>query len=1554
MKRTADQEDEDERTVDGDCNAVSIVGAVRRRLNALATQPGMQESQLARIPLAADQPSFSTALPMSALLPEFGRPGQPVAPPALVVSTETPPPCEPEMGSVFRAPLEHRPWDQMPGHKVELMSQYIARRALNMTRLAQEHYDSPQEIDRYAVSSAHVRAMLVEAYGGMQTCRVPLCAGAASLRGGFALAQYMSPRQYEHFLRTGQPPPPKQRSGMCYLCMLNVACTAANICLATPRDNVTLVMPMGWIRQAPGGYTDAAMHTSADVDGSSGLTDNLRGWNADDYVLETRTVLTPRRVPADVSMGDEAEWETTEVRAYSERAELIYNAAPCPAPQNALCSAMAVAYAPLPACEDLLFAALVDQAKMMRSVTTDSLCEQQRRLEPPWALSLRTALGGAALMPQELSVCSPAASLQERVWSLCFCDLAVARARLVHMCVEHGYNMKAARDTIGLHAASMRHLGVLDQPYAVEAAYPFHRHTLLYLTLLRANELNRLLNYDHADPEAAPRPLGTTTPAAIAHFTSQVTRPDVLRRMSKYYVALQPLVEFFHRCVADKRACDDLVLFERCDPNGDGLLPYLRLRPMPPPNYFEAQDLHACVPTRYAVHTRKPHDAIAQLVEAMNGVAALLVTNKGAPPVRGRITPYPLPLFCEFDLTRAAFDAGAEMPPPSASAWFPLSLSSLGAEAAPEDMSSRDAYLGELCARVYAPRSAESVPMSVWRALLARVHAAQTLLRELLARVAWLDDRLAEIRTNPTVWLLENWEEQLAARITDVFAGAQDRRGAVWLWRDLAPAVLDCQGSVEPCALQYYAHQRELVAGAQHVKQFLCGHLKLAAALLDARTITDLAADRVLRSTRYAPFAEGTHCDEMLVRTTRQQEDVDFLYDNPNSTQSLYHRVMAHVVPASAHIMEFITWLQHAIAASPEFARFAEQALAATVCGSYPHARVVAQFEHWLEMHRFLRAPRADRQRVLDAHFEAARSAGRGRTDSSERAFFLALREALVRTLRLAAAMRLHVLCVYPVAAFETSIRGQCDRVRSALGHTDQLSLEEASHYSMLGATSALQTWHAFHRAPVHAHAFLADCFKEVDLSVIVAECIRLGRALPVEHFRPPVTVVEGVAAYVSTIPTYRRLRAHWLTDIGVSEPAAMLIAHLADEQRGGCVTLAAGQDTVRQLLLDGFEPYDYQLCSLMCHTLALHWRNRVIPMDRATAQRQWAMIHARPELVTSQSARVCTVSSLHCCNSKRTYTVGSRGPGAAGALPTRFNLISGEHTCVGPKNSAYTASRSADKRAACDQVVQLAIQRHQYYEQIADESPAARATLAATLATTGDEMYARVRTHAQTMVAKTQYKTECNRSRVFYYPALGYAFEQRTAQNQYHSCTVCPLCGSMAEFSTRAVGPNGFACEQCTTQLRQEYERLKQELCVLCDKPMQECSDRAKQSGVNKLSGQRATVRSVMDDVSVRGMAFVRRCSVCSVCNERWLISAHNHMTLSQIRHCVRNPDDFERQAVNVTLGPQLQMFRDELLRCRRNLHRPVPALGAASDIPKTVTRRAAVGSLKFTLQMH
>jgi hypothetical protein len=424
--------------------------------------------------------------------------------------------------------------------------------------------------------------------------------------------------------------------------------------------------------------------------------------------------------------------------------------------------------------------------------------------------------------------------------------------------------------------------------------------------------------------------------------------------------------------------------------------------------------------------------------------------------------------------------------------------------------------------------------------------------------------------------------------------------------------------------------------------------------------------------------------------------------------------------------------------------------------------------------------------------------------------------------------------------------------------------------------------------------------------------------------------------------------------DVGVSESAALLIAHLAEEQRGGCVTLAAGQDTVRQLLLPGFEPYDYQLCSLMCYSLALHWRNRIIPLDMDTAQRQWAMIHARPELITSQSARVCTVSSLHCCNSKRSYTIGVGGDNAGGALPTRYNLSSGEHTCVGPKNSAYTAGRSADKRAACDQVVQLAIQKYQYYERMAEESVAARVTLAATLSATGDEMHARVRTHAQTMVAKTMYKAECNRARVLYYPTLGYAYEQRTAQNQYYSCTVCPLCGSLSDYNTRAFGPNGFACAQCAGQLQREYAALRGDACVMCDQPMVNCMERAKQSGINRLSGQRAVFRPIVDDVSVRGMAFVRRCGVCSVCNVRWLVNTHNHAMLSQLRYCVRNPDEFGRQAVNIDAGPQLQMMRDEVARCAQNVLRPLPPFGEANDIPKTATRRAVVGKLHFTLQVQ
>lgn len=866
---------------------------------------------------------------------------------------------------------------------------------------------------------------------------------------------------------------------------------------------------------------------------------------------------------------------------------------------------------------------------------------------------------------------------------------------------------------------------------------------------------------------------------------------------------------------------------------------------------------------------------------------------------------------------------------------------------------------------------------TIWRAIVLRMNAGVELLALIMAELNKTDNEIYQLHENPDAWMRENWEANLAALLHEkggVFQTAHERLGTAKLRRDIVPVMREMR-PIDPEAKVCYERLRELTAGAQAVKRFLAGHLQAITALMRNNHQLDVDCVRTLALYPVTEFAEGAMCAENMECTASRLENVDFLFPNPNCRQTLFEWTMAHVRPASVHIMDFVSRIHTAITSSEEYTGFVFECLTATLCGLYPHSREFGSLHTWIDCHWWRQASPSNQIGALDRYlstYGGTTVGGAARAETEERLFFVALRERFVHDCQIALGLQLHILCQYDAQPqFEVSVVSHCDRIREALrdgaGQYDDeddplamadrpnskyasITITQANHQAKINSLGMMQTWHTFHQASTNTFDFLATCFAQTDLLVIVNECIKEGKSLPADHFKPPEDLLRSIGDYIlENVPTYGQFEKAWLTDLGVTSKAARFMAMTVEQHRSGSLTSASGQAGIQQLFR--FGEFDYALCSIIFQLLATHRRNRIIPLDAHTAIRQCRAIAERPDLAISQSSCHSIVSSMQCCNSLKTLVVQTHGA-CTGSEPTRYNFTTGEHTCRAGKTGQYTSARNAEKIGARN-TIPNAFEAYNRYRAQAEISPEVAIANEGELREAEATLRAVLRMYAQT-VAKSRLRISCDNSFVRFYPAIGYAFEQHSTQPESVSCTVCPLCGNKTRFNTKLFGVNGFSCGHCQPYIAEEYAELTKPACGICNIDIVLCDQASKATGLDKATRQWTAEKMVVDDISVPGAAFPRKILICSICNVRWLREANNYLTLSEIKHWTAHPLNADTLLTNIVELPQLDTFVTELELLRNQLSRPMPKIGQATDLQKVITKRTGVGNFRFNVTLH
>jgi len=441
-----------------------------------------------------------------------------------------------------------------PLDQTHQVANFIGRRIAAMMPMALDAAPPPP----VAIDSHHVSQMLVAPYGPFPPCASPVCFGL-QLPGKFALRQYSTPAQMAHYHATGQAV--LNEGGVCYLCLLAYSITLAAV--AGPHT-----LPFFHLVNAPGGYVPDAMHPSVMGDG---IMHPVRRLLLTDYVACSAPVYDVDEFDSD---GIARQWSRLEVSGYGERASLLFGMANMPVPRTAGHPTPIVGVSAALSCEHVLLRRILPRA-VTAEIALEQLIAYSQHTQQ-LAVPLATTLGGI-VAPGQLMVPAAGATVQQRIWLLTFLPLPEARAALLAM-------VRASGDWLGVARTHLLMPTMFGAPHAddIEINLRLSTHMLLYLTLARMHEIDRLLT-DGAT-EHGPVEIGSVD--AVHTMLALTGIADQLRA---YKRALQPLHDEIVRRVAAAAPVDDAYWWA-ATPGGD-LLPYLRWAPAPPRDFYTAADL---------------------------------------------------------------------------------------------------------------------------------------------------------------------------------------------------------------------------------------------------------------------------------------------------------------------------------------------------------------------------------------------------------------------------------------------------------------------------------------------------------------------------------------------------------------------------------------------------------------------------------------------------------------------------------------------------------------------------------------------------------------------------------------------------------------------------------------------------------------------------------------------------------------------------------------------------------------------------------------------------
>jgi len=473
---------------------------------------------------------------------------------------QPPPPLVNVLCRAFATPGAHThdvpPLASVPADQTHEVANFIGLRVAAMLPLALDAAPAPP----VALDVGHVAAMLTAPYGPFVACASPTCLGLR-LPGQFALRQYSTPAQMAHYHATGQAQVVDH--GVCYVCLLAYSIVVASVAGAA-------TLPFFHLVNAPGGYVPDAMHPSAIGDS---LLHPVRRLHLPDYVLCTARVFDVD----EYDRGVAKQWSQLEVAAYSERAALIFGTTTMPVPRTADQPVAVIGLSTALSCEHVLLRRFALPGASLGEIDTQTVADYaQHTAQLPVSLAL--TLGGVCA-PPKLVVPSAAATLQQRIWLLTLLPLPEARAALLYL-------VRTSGDWLGVARAHMLMPTQFGAPHAdeIEIGYRLGTHMLLYLVLARVHELDRLLGDGAAEygPVELGRPDAVRTVLAL---------PGIVDQLRAYRRSLQPLHDEMVRRVGADLPVDDAYWWTP-DRLGN-LLPYLRLAPAPPRDYYTAGDLVA-------------------------------------------------------------------------------------------------------------------------------------------------------------------------------------------------------------------------------------------------------------------------------------------------------------------------------------------------------------------------------------------------------------------------------------------------------------------------------------------------------------------------------------------------------------------------------------------------------------------------------------------------------------------------------------------------------------------------------------------------------------------------------------------------------------------------------------------------------------------------------------------------------------------------------------------------------------------------------------------------
>lgn len=1455
--------------------------------------------------VAPKEPLFPNARPLSALLSDFK--GMHAADAATVAPL--PPPSSSSSSSSLpsthsvQAPVSTE-FDR------DLFSRYVAERAVEMAGLVAEMCPAPARTRRHALDVAFVRRLLSEPYGGFSSCTSQSCVGY-SLPGKFALMAYVSPEQMQHYDLTGQIP--ESQEPLCYLCVLTILATVVDIAASAKAGLRTIQAPFFHPINAPGGYLPHAMHRSALYGSTVPITHPFRHVDLSEFVEDERTVWVAEDHSAET--GWATKWAIRTVRGYSERADLMFGSHDLPAITQLAAPICIVGVGELPACEQLLADKFLSPTTLIDVPVATIENESVNALKLP--TPLLTTLGGATIASTQCKVPAQSAHPQEVLWSLCFSDLMVARARLIHIINRNGNHAETVAKRYGLVPSAHQHF-TMDSPHAIEARYSFKLHMVFYLVLTRLNQVERLLL-----PKGE-RPLQMDPPPAMGDrdmVETVLAKPGIEAQLRAYKAALSPLLEFFIERMRNSASIEDTVFFAP----GARVLRWFELRPSPAPDYFSPTDLAGY-----------PLDVASVITTSPGRVAGAAVNS--LPPATREAAPMELYSGVFEPFRQSVTALSGEMPAgkaPCMAYWQPRAdyfvfhvtpdvALTLGQVCGDElDEPQCDAWTEALCAALAGTNA------HIWRAIVYRINVASWLIHRSAARLATIDQELATMADRSNSWLPAQYTSEIAKRVYTEHAASTTHLDLA----ELVVRVMRNMPRITEAAETLIAEHRQLTALMQALKQFMASHVPLVCTAIMRRAVSDDDMRPLLSELLPSEVgAPGAVSDASMMCMASEVDGIEFLHDMPDS--SIYSWVMSGVVPTSARVSDFVARHREAMAASEEYELFAHQALYAHLVGLYPHARNVAPFHVWVRAHLMLfAAPTELTRTALDFYLDGqeTRNEATGQVESGERVFFLALREHLVRTLDLAPAYQMWVMASYPsYSQFADYVRRHAEHLRST---SPQCSLSGGNAVLLETYSKSSQPWPTYHRPPPSFPAFMAECCKAVDIDRAIEACEKARAVLSADELRPDALATSGIGAYVeSNVLPHEVYREQWMRDIGLSDMGVAAMNRLYAEHLNRAVNTAQG--VVKLGRLASQRPIDYQAVAIFFTTMQAHIRRRVIPLDMDMTLKQQDALNEQRNMAGVEHAGQCVLSSVQCCDMMRTFVI--QDGGHQGTLPMRLNLDTGRKLCVTKRGKQYAPNRPGERDTNA-QNIRLAMKA--YFELL--DSPTRTDNDRGELDERHAAMHTLLRSYVQTL-SKSRYSLSCGTMEVSRWPALGYV----TIHGD-KGCTVCPRCGNKTTFSPGMFSSNMFTCGHCDTAMQDALDHIHDERCAMCMQTKKQVQRAMRFSGADRRWNMRDAVLEVIDDTAAEDVWTYREAWVCAMCNsERWVAGAAASFTLSELRWLRGRTDIFRRQLSELVDPQDWETMRRDVRRAKEDARVQFPKLQTVSSIPKTRRVKRRMGT--------